>query len=531
MSTSSTIAPEMLQTLLDGGAPIALLDVREKIAAGSGHILGSSNVPRRLLEERVGALVPLPETLVVVVDQDGSMAAAAAADLRAVGYRNVQELDGGFDGWAAHGLPTSQGHSVPSKDFGELVQEFEQIPTVTAEELQRWMDEGRRLELCDVRTPEEHARETLPGSRNFAGFELPARAASLDPDSTVIVHCSGRTRSIIGAATLRYTGMQDVVALENGTMGWTLAGNTLDHGAARDAVPSVPRSSEIAPRWRTLAASVGATFVPAERVARLRRPAGERLGTVYLFDVRTEDEYRDGHAAGAVWAPSGQLVQLTDAYVAVRNATVVVMCDDEVRSSIVAYWLRRLGMARVVVAEGGIGAHRDAGLPVETGVASELLGLGVASTAVPRITPEDLDLLRAGSAPIVVDVSGSDEFAQEHVPGARWVSPTWLESRLAQVAPDRAVTIVVTGANTDRALLAAWKAQRAGWDDVRTLVGGNAGWRAAGFGLEKGPTDVANPDDVFVHPIFRGPEAMLAYLAWEETLGHKYADGDRSAAE
>ena len=56
------------------------------------------------------------------------------------------------------------------------------------------------------------------------GAELGLRAWELaEPDTTVVVHCAGRTRSILGAGTLRRLGLPNVYALKNGTMGWQLA--------------------------------------------------------------------------------------------------------------------------------------------------------------------------------------------------------------------------------------------------------------------------------------------------------------------
>ena len=41
----------------------------------------------------------------------------------------------------------------------------------------------------------------------------------------MVVNCAGRTRSIIGAQSLINAGVPNkVVALRNGTMGWSLAG-------------------------------------------------------------------------------------------------------------------------------------------------------------------------------------------------------------------------------------------------------------------------------------------------------------------
>ncbi|WP_316241993.1 rhodanese-like domain-containing protein, partial [Bordetella pertussis] len=50
----------------------------------------------------------------------------------------------------------------------------------------------------------------------------------------------------------------------------------------------------------------GIGAIGAAELQRLRA-GGER--TVYLFDVRTQQEYERGHVPGAVHAPGGQLVQ------------------------------------------------------------------------------------------------------------------------------------------------------------------------------------------------------------------------------
>ena len=68
------------------------------------------------------------------------------------------------------------------------------------------------------------------------GAELVLRAGRVapDPETTIIVNCAGRTRSIIGTQSLINAGVANkVVALRNGTIGWTLAGQALEHGADR----------------------------------------------------------------------------------------------------------------------------------------------------------------------------------------------------------------------------------------------------------------------------------------------------------
>ncbi len=59
----------------------------------------------------------------------------------------------------------------------------------------------------------------------------------------MVVNCAGRTRSIIGAQSLINAGLPNkVVALRNGTMGYTLAGFAPDNGKdQRYAQPVPPR--------------------------------------------------------------------------------------------------------------------------------------------------------------------------------------------------------------------------------------------------------------------------------------------------
>src|SRR5207247_1907822 len=89
--------------------------------------------------------------------------------------------------------------------------------------------------LCDDdgrRAPEEVRRFCIPGGRSVPGGELSLRitdiAKKLDRDTTIIVNCAGRTRSIIGTRVLQRMGIPNVYGLKNGTAGWVLAGHKLE---------------------------------------------------------------------------------------------------------------------------------------------------------------------------------------------------------------------------------------------------------------------------------------------------------------
>ena len=187
------------------------------------------------------------------------------------------------------------------------------------------------------------------------GAELVYRFADLipSPDTTIIVNCGGRTRSIIGAQALINAGFTNkIMSLKDGTMAWHLAGLEVVHGATRRP----PEVSEAGLRVATEAASRVADRHKVPRVDRAtlaawRAEADRR--SLYLLDVRTPEEYRAGHLRGARSAPGGQLVQETDAFVATWGARIVLVDDNGVRATMTASWLKQMGWDHVAVLTAG----------------------------------------------------------------------------------------------------------------------------------------------------------------------------------
>jgi len=97
MSMVQTMSVGDLKNLFDTQATFALIDVREPGEYNASHIPGSSLVPRRQLEFRMLRLVPYLGTQVIVTDDDGRRAPLAAATLEAMGYTQVNILDGGIN--------------------------------------------------------------------------------------------------------------------------------------------------------------------------------------------------------------------------------------------------------------------------------------------------------------------------------------------------------------------------------------------------------------------------------------------------
>src|SRR4029077_569158 len=248
MITTATIAPEALKALLGGDASFALIDVREAGEYNSSHIAGASLIARRQLEFVISKAVPSLGARVILCDDDGRRAGFAAATLQRLGYRDVSVLEGGINRWVTDGFATEWGSNVPSKDFGEKVEVVAHVPEVEARELAERRRRAEKSLILDIRAPEEFRRFCIPGGRSVPGGELALRitdlARDLTPDTTIIVNCAGRTRSIIGTQVLRRMGV-DAYGLKNGTAGWLLAGERLESGADRVDLPE-PSAAAVA---------------------------------------------------------------------------------------------------------------------------------------------------------------------------------------------------------------------------------------------------------------------------------------------
>lgn len=514
------IALAELDALHESRTEWALLDVREAGEADRGHLFGATFLPRRQIELRLGDLVPDRMTTLVLYDEGGPRAALAAATLERLGYRNVRVLSGGTAAWLAAGRSLTTGSNVPSKLFGELVHEHDHVPQLSAGTLKAWQDAGRAHLVCDIRTPDEYAVARIPGAYGAFGVDLARLGADLRARAVpIVVHCAGRTRSIIACQSLRALGVPDVYALENGTMGWQLAGFALEKGPGRAVLePSPASAAEGELGTRTLAAGVGVQSIDASGVEAWRAERAGGTANVYLLDVRQLAEYTNGHIAGSIAVPGGLAIQRTDEFAPVRNARIVLIDDREARAHLTAYWLHRAGRDRVYVFKDGIEAWRASGRELVQGRGrSEPLGWHAAQTGTQSITCGAL--AAAQHAPLVIDVDTSRYFKAARVPGARWVPYGWLETRIATHASALDASIVLTCHDGVLSTFAAANLARLGYTSVCTLQGGVAAWTKQGLPTERGwPAGAPDPHDIVLPPYDSSLESMARYLEWEQRL-------------
>lgn len=515
---SSQVDAATLASWLVDGDELALLDAREQGVFLEAHLFHAACIPLSHLELDLPRLVPRRNTRVVWCDGgDDGLATRAAERARELGWTNSHVLEGGVAGWGAAGYEVYAGVNVPSKAFGEHVEHAFGTPRLPAAEVKAMLDAEENVIVLDSRPIEEFRRMSIPTGTDCPGAELVHRVKEVvtDPATLVVVNCAGRTRSIIGCQSLVNAGLENrVVALENGTMGWELAGYTVDRGREAHA----PDPSEASSAWATNAAtSVGERFgvreVGHDQLAEWLAEPGR---TTVVLDVRTPDEYRAGHLPDSVSAPGGQLVQATDEYVATRNARLVLVDDNGVRATMTASWLRQMGWNDTFVLANALdGRELQTGMPARPRVAS------VATIKVSELA-ERLDGGDTGDV-AVIDLGTSLKYRQKgHIPGSWWGVRSRLDEARAAIGEVR--TLVITSTDGQLAKLAVEDAQRH-WPDatVLALAGGTKGWRHADHDMEPGftrPTTDAN--DVWYKPYDHDGDVaeqhMQAYLTWEIAL-------------
>jgi len=492
---------------------VALLDIREEDPHAQEHPLFAANFPLSRLEVDAFSKLPRKDVPIVTLDDGEGAAELAAQRLSELGYVDVSVFKGGVPAWKAAGGEVFKDVNVPSKSFGEFVESKRHTPSLSAQEVKKLIDDQEDVVVVDVRRFDEYNTMSIPTGISVPGAELVLRVPEIapNPKTKIIVNCAGRTRSIIGTQSLINAGIpNEVNALRNGTIGWTLAGQELDKGQSRKFKEvSESTASEAAKRARSVADQAGVKRVKLADIAQWKSQA-ER--TTYFFDPRTPEEYEAGHLPGFRSTPGGQLVQETEMVAPVRGARIVLSDPGGVRANMPASWLAQMAWDVYVI---------------DDIKATDLTEKGVWTPALP-ITPQiqTVDVktasswLESDSTTICIDLSTHANYVKGHIPGS-WFALRSQFSNAMKNLPT-ANRLVLTSTTGELAIFAANEIQALTGSAVYVLDGGNKAWIDAGLTLEKGATHLASPPlDRYKRP-YEGtsvdPAAMQAYLDWEYGL-------------
>ncbi|CAM3888178.1 MULTISPECIES: rhodanese-like domain-containing protein [Rahnella] len=508
-----------LRDALREGREVALIDLREEAAFATGHPLFAANLALSKLELEILDRVPNRRTAITLYDngefydqQRGQRKTTrAAALLTSLGYQDIALLAGDLAGWKEAGGEIFIDVNAPSKAFGEWVEHHYDTPSLSAEQVLALQQQGANLAVLDVRRFDEFQAMSIPGGVSVPGGELVLRLKDVvpDPNAQIIVNCAGRTRSIIGTQSLINAGVkQPVAALRNGTIGWTLAGQALSHLQHKQFPALSEDSRRIAMKGaQALGIRAGVRSVTLSQIADWQQDTSR---TLYLFDVRTAEEFRAGHLSGARHVPGGQLVQETDHYATVRGARVVLADNDGVRARMAASWLAQMNW-EVYIAETGTEDFTQTG---------DWKAQVAPAPAVESVKPEQLLSWLSDGKTGVIDLTTSANFRNRRIPGAIWTTRGNIPQVIAsQPEKERWVVTCTSGllaryAVTEVAALTG--------KTVYLLEKGTVGWIDNGLLLERGDSPyLDNAQDRYRRP-YEGtdvsPQAMQDYLDWEYGL-------------
>lgn len=83
-----------------------------------------------------------------------------------------------------------------------------------------------------------------------------------------------------------------------------------------------------------------------------------------VLDIRTSEAYSDGHIVGAINVPASDLKEKIDTLEKHKNNLVIVVCARGHEANAAMMLLRKAGFSALRILVGGMGAWKEAELPV-----------------------------------------------------------------------------------------------------------------------------------------------------------------------
>jgi hydroxyacylglutathione hydrolase len=197
------LASRAFRIAMESGGHV-LLDTRDLLSFGGGHIQGSLNIPARAeLSIWAGQLLGFDDSILLVLEDDDELDRVVRLLWR-TGYTNFAGyLAGGMGAWETAGHP------------------FDDLPQMSIHELRA---NGAQAQVLDVRSPAEWAGGHIPGAQHIYLPDLRAKSGQLDRGRPVVTYCDSGYRASIAASLLKQLGFERVYNLPGSLRAWKRAG-------------------------------------------------------------------------------------------------------------------------------------------------------------------------------------------------------------------------------------------------------------------------------------------------------------------
>jgi hydroxyacylglutathione hydrolase len=184
-----------------------LIDTRQMLAFGGGHIPGAINIgDRPELSVWAGDMLCYQKPILLVVE-DETRLDWVAWHFAYVGLTNFAGyLAGGMKAWENKGLP------------------LETLPQVAVQQI---AEEENKFQLLDVRAPSEYEKSRIPGAKHKFVAEMRDGVdgeLGIDPKKPVAVYCGSGYRASIAASLMKRDGFQEVYNVPGSMQAWKAAG-------------------------------------------------------------------------------------------------------------------------------------------------------------------------------------------------------------------------------------------------------------------------------------------------------------------
>jgi len=190
-----------------GGSGVTIIDTRSILAFGGGHVPGGINIASRPeMSAWVGQMFDLEQRLLLVASDD--------TDIEQIQRLIVRSGHSNFAGYLAGGMKAWETAGMPLDKVGQL----------SVHELREHQQNGSKLTILDVRSPDEWNSGHIPGARHYFIGDMRDRINGLDKDARYATYCASGYRASIASSLMKSRGFKHVMNVPGSWSAWTAAG-------------------------------------------------------------------------------------------------------------------------------------------------------------------------------------------------------------------------------------------------------------------------------------------------------------------